>query len=63
MTQGGKELRNFITSNSQISKIIHFGAAQVFPERSTYTAILILQKEEMNEFKFLRELKKYHQKR
>ena len=54
LTQGGKELRNFITSNSQISKIIHFGVAQVFPERSTYTAILILQKEEMDEFKFKR---------
>lgn len=54
LTQGGKELRDFITSYGQLSKIIHFGVAQVFPERSTYTAVLILQKEKMSTFKFKR---------
>ena len=54
LTQGGKELREFITTNCQLSKIIHFGVAQVFPERSTYTAIFILQKEKMNTFEFKR---------
>lgn len=44
LIKGGKALREFITSNSQISKITHFGVTQVFPDRSTYTAILILQK-------------------
>jgi len=54
LTQGGKELRRFITTNCQLSKIIHFGVAQVFPERSTYTAILILQKEKLDTFGFKR---------
>ncbi|MDM5209817.1 Eco57I restriction-modification methylase domain-containing protein [Cytobacillus kochii] len=54
LTKGGKELRDFITSYGQLSKIIHFGVAQVFPERSTYTAVLILQKEKMSTFKFKR---------
>lgn len=52
LTTGGKELRKFITENYQISKIIHFGATQVFPERTTYTAILILQSNKMDEFEF-----------
>src|SRR5699024_2065383 len=54
LTQGGKELRGFITSNCQLSKIIHFGVSQVFPERSTYTAILILQRDKMDTFEFKR---------
>ena len=52
LTTGGKELRKFITEDHQISKIIHFGVTQVFPERSTYTAILILQANKMDEFEF-----------
>lgn len=52
LTSGGKELRRFITEEHQISKIIHFGANQVFPERSTYTAIIILQKNKIDEFEF-----------
>jgi len=52
LTTGGKELRKFITEKHQISKIIHFGVTQVFPERSTYTAILILQSNRMDEFEF-----------
>ena len=52
LTTGGKGLRKFITKNHQISRIIHFGVTQVFPERSTYTAILILQSNKMDEFEF-----------
>jgi len=52
LTTGGKELRKFITDEHQISKIIHFGVTQVFPERSTYTAILILQANKTDEFEF-----------
>lgn len=52
LTTGGKELRKFITVNHQIAKIIHFGVTQVFPERTTYTAILILQANKMEEFEF-----------
>ncbi|WP_294297608.1 N-6 DNA methylase [uncultured Chryseobacterium sp.] len=52
--KGGQALRDYITTNSQLSKIIHFGIIQVFPERSTYTAILILQKNKKNTFTFNR---------
>ena len=54
LIKGGKALRKYITENSQVSKIIHFGVTQVFPDRSTYTAILILQKEEKEVFEFKR---------
>jgi type I restriction-modification system DNA methylase subunit len=54
LIKGGKALREFITSNSQISKITHFGITQVFHDRSTYTAILILQKAKKADFKFKR---------
>lgn len=54
LIKGGKALREFIVANCQISKIIHFGITQVFPERSTYTAILILQKGKEDSFKFKR---------
>lgn len=52
ITTGGKELRKFIVENHQISKIIHFGSTQVFPERSTYTAILILESNKKEKFEF-----------
>ncbi len=54
LIKGGKALREFITTNSQISKITHFGVTQVFPDRSTYTAILILQKVSKPDFQFKR---------
>lgn len=52
--KGGKALRDFITSQSSIYKIIHFGVTQVFPNRSTYTAILILDKQEREQIYFKR---------
>jgi hypothetical protein len=54
ITKGGRALRGFITSNSVLSKIIHFGVTQVFPGRSTYTAILILDKVKKEHFLFKR---------
>lgn len=52
--KGGKALRKFISESCSLSKIIHFGVTQVFPDRSTYTALLILQKEYKETFKFKR---------
>lgn len=54
IVKGGKSLRSFITTNSSLFKILHFGVTQVFPNRSTYTAILILDKKEREEFYFKR---------
>lgn len=52
IVKGGKALRKFISSHSSLLKIIHFGCQQVFPNRSTYTAILILNKKERENFQF-----------
>lgn len=52
--KGGKALRKFISESCNLSKIVHFGVTQVFPDRSTYTAILVLQKEIKEQFLFKR---------
>jgi len=54
IVKGGKALRSFISSHSSLFKIIHFGVTQVFPNRSTYTAIIILDKNKREEFYFKR---------
>jgi len=54
IVKGGKALRAFITSHSSLFKIIHFGVTQVFPNRSTYTAILILDKKKREQISFRR---------
>jgi len=54
IVKGGKALRAFITSHSSLLKIIHFGVTQVFPNRSTYTAILILDKKKREQISFRR---------
>jgi type I restriction-modification system DNA methylase subunit len=54
ITKGGKALRQFIADSCYLAKLIHFGVAQAFPDRSTYTAILILQKEYREQFQFKR---------
>lgn len=54
IVKGGKTLREFISSNSSLFKIIHFGVAQVFPNRSTYTTVLILNKQQRENFNFKR---------
>ncbi|MFT3932803.1 MAG: N-6 DNA methylase [Chitinophagaceae bacterium] len=50
--QGGEGLRRYITTNSSLHRIIHFGVTQVFPGRSTYTAMLILHKKKPSTFTF-----------
>jgi methylase of polypeptide subunit release factors len=54
IVKGGKALRGFISSHCSLCKIIHFGVTQVFPNRSTYTAILILDKKARQQFNFKR---------
>lgn len=54
IVKGGKYLRAFIVQNTCLFKIVHFGVTQVFPNRSTYTAILILDKKKRDEFYFKR---------
>ncbi len=54
ITTGGESLRKFITDNISTRKIIHFGVTQIFPERSTYTAILILKKDYSKDIEFFK---------
>lgn len=41
----GRKLRNQLSKSGHLKRIISFGANQVFKSRTTYTCILILQKE------------------
>ncbi|QKJ32871.1 Eco57I restriction-modification methylase domain-containing protein [Mucilaginibacter mali] len=54
IVKGGRALRRFITTSSELSKIIHFGVTQIFPNRSTYTAVLVLGPTGNDQFKFKR---------
>lgn len=54
IARGGKALRNFVSTSAGIEKIIHFGVTQVFPARSTYTAIIILSKTRSENLSFKR---------
>lgn len=54
LIKGGKALRNYITDNCNISQITHFGVSQVFPGKSTYTAIIVLKVEKHEKFSFKR---------
>lgn len=42
--QYGAPLRYFLANKSALSKLVNFGDNQVFPRRSTYTALLFAQK-------------------
>ena len=48
--QAGAKLRELLTINSAVRKILHFGTYQVFENRSTYTCILVLSKQGNTEF-------------
>lgn len=48
--KSGVKLRELISANSNIKKILHFGTHQVFENRSTYTCILVLSKQGNEEF-------------
>ncbi len=54
ITTGGKSLRQLLRSKSSAVRITHFGVTQVFPNRSTYTVILVLKKEKSKTFEFTR---------
>ena len=49
----GKKLRELLVSNKSVEQIISFGANQVFHNKSTYTCLLILKKEEQKELNYL----------
>lgn len=48
--KSGAKLRELLSANSNVKKILHFGTHQVFENRSTYTCILILSKQGHKEF-------------
>ena len=48
--QAGVKLRELLSKNSNVKKILHFGTHQVFLNRSTYTCILVLSKQNNQEF-------------
>src|SRR5690606_29905159 len=51
---GGKKLRGYITSSTSLDRSIHFGVTQLFPNRSTYTAIIVLVRKEKEKLDFSR---------
>lgn len=48
--KSGAKLRELLSANSNVKKILHFGTHQVFENRSTYTCILVLSKQGYEEF-------------
>ena len=54
IVKGGKKLRGYITSNTSLDRIIHFGVTQLFPNRSTYTAIVVFLKKAKQRLDFSR---------
>lgn len=50
VTKSGIKLRKLLSDNKYVSSIVHFGSNQVFKNRSTYTAILLLSKGGKEEF-------------
>lgn len=54
IVKGGKKLRGYITNTTSLDRIIHFGVTQLFPNRSTYTAIVVLVRQEKEKLDFSR---------
>ncbi|MBU6113709.1 Eco57I restriction-modification methylase domain-containing protein [Mammaliicoccus lentus] len=52
ITDYGEPLREIISSNNNIKKIVHFGDQQVFNGVTTYTCLLYLKKEKLETFEF-----------
>lgn len=52
ISSSGETLREYITRHAYLTKILHFGTIQIFPGRSTYPAIVILQKQPSDSFDF-----------
>ncbi len=49
----GKNLRSLLSAEGHVSEITSFGANQVFKDKTTYTCILILNKEESAKFTYV----------
>ncbi len=49
----GKKLRELLVSNKSVEQIISFGANQVFHNKTTYTCLLILKKDEQEKLNYL----------
>ena len=54
IVRGGKSLRSYIVKYSSLLRVVHFGVSQVFPNHSTYTAVLLLDKKKRGTFGFKR---------
>jgi len=48
----GKKLRHFLKSDSYISRIVSFGANQIFQDKTTYTCLFIAQKQVQNSLQY-----------
>jgi adenine-specific DNA-methyltransferase len=50
----GEGVRTFLSAEKAISEIVHFGAAQVFKDATTYTCLLFLDKKRRKNFYFVK---------
>lgn len=48
--QSGQQLRQLLSQERNLRQLVHFGVEQIFPNRSTYTAILILSNTAAEQF-------------
>lgn len=48
--QAGTKLRELLSANKHVQKIVHFGTHQIFKNRTTYTCILVLAKRGQSNF-------------
>lgn len=48
--KAGKKLRELLANGRHLSSVAHFGTYQVFPGRSTYTAVITLNRQPSNTF-------------
>ena len=53
-TDYGKKIREYISSNNLLSQVIEFETSKIFPNRTTYIAILILDKVKPDNISFLK---------
>lgn len=49
----GKKLRELLSSNKVVERIISFGANQIFHDKTTYTCLLILKKAEQKHLNYI----------
>jgi adenine-specific DNA-methyltransferase len=49
----GVGIRNFISSEKSLMKVVHFGAEQVFNSATNYTCLFFLEKKQRSDFEFI----------